>query len=749
MSAICLRESTFRSPAPSSVLQSVTAEGSVRGLLFELKVEQHYLNASDDNVEAVHTFPVPWNAVLLGVECVLGEKTLQGSVVAKAEGERIYEAALEDGNTAVMVERAGDGMYTANLGNLLPGERALLRFRYAQLLSFTQGQVRLVVPTVIAPRYGDARSAGLQPHQVPVTDLCMTYPFALSVSFHGELAGAELGSPSHAVSVRSAEGCVTLALNGNACLDRDAVFLAGGLAGKSLSALGRDGDGLVALASFCPCDEGLPAAALNLKILVDCSGSMNGERIAAARSALHEVLSHLEREDSFSLSCFGSDVTHLSASLMAATPRAVKKASGWVEAIQADMGGTEMREALLSTFALAQPFDADVLLVTDGDIWNTEPLVASAQAAGQRVFAVGIGSAPQSSLLHALTGQTGGACEFVAAPTELQGAILRTFRRMRQAPVRDVKVAWEGDTLWQTRPGRVVLSSETVHHVAGFAGAAPASATLAWQEDGKEAPRQLRVPIDAALTDGDTLARMAAALRMDGAPAAQQHALALQYGLVSKTTNLVLVHQRETADKPAGLPQLRPVDQMMPAGWAGTGCLRVGPPNIPAVWRLAPEASMVTERAPRYDVPAFRRGDPLADPLRQRDADYLHRAGLRSVAGSVDAEGSQEALPATLDDLARTLPVQFVDQLRLLVHAGYPEGDVVRAFLAAVAACFRDQGVAQRMLAALRDAGARLGRAPAAQLARRVTAIAREAYEARRPEVELFDIPAFLRKQAD
>jgi Ca-activated chloride channel homolog len=89
----------------------VRAEGSVKGLLFELDVEQYYINAGDRNIEAVYTFPMAWNAVRLGIEVILGGKVLQGRVVARADGERIHEAALEEGNWSVMVERADNGMY--------------------------------------------------------------------------------------------------------------------------------------------------------------------------------------------------------------------------------------------------------------------------------------------------------------------------------------------------------------------------------------------------------------------------------------------------------------------------------------------------------------------------------------------------------------------------------------------------------------------------------------------------------------
>lgn len=421
MSAIYLTEPPAAA-VTGSVLQSVRAE-RVHGLLFELDIEQRYLNPGDGNIEAVYTFPVPWNAVLMGVEVVLGDRVMQGTVVARADGERQYEGALEDGSSAVMVERAGDGMYTVSVGNLLAREQAIVRFRYAQLLSFTQGQVRLVVPTVIGPRYGDPARTSMQPHQTITNDPLQVHPFSLRLVLHGAMAGAVIGSPSHALSTRAIDGTVVLSLAGDARLDRDVVVLAEGLEGQSLTAVGRDGDGYVALASFCPPPQGRePDRPLNLKILVDCSGSMNGDRIDAARRALHDVLAHLGPEDSFTFSCFGSDVKHFSSSLLAATPRAVTKAGGWIAETRSDMGGTELAAALASTFALAQPFEADVLLVTDGDVWEADGLAAQAEQAGQRVFAVGIGSAPAASLLHSLAGRTGGACECVAAHTEIPGA---------------------------------------------------------------------------------------------------------------------------------------------------------------------------------------------------------------------------------------------------------------------------------------------------------------------------------------
>ena len=59
-------------------------------------------------------------------------------------------------NTAALLEHAGDGLYTLGLGNLLAGETAVIRYRYAELLDRHEDHIRFCVPTVIAPRYGDA-----------------------------------------------------------------------------------------------------------------------------------------------------------------------------------------------------------------------------------------------------------------------------------------------------------------------------------------------------------------------------------------------------------------------------------------------------------------------------------------------------------------------------------------------------------------------------------------------------------------
>ena len=95
---------------------------------------------------------MPLEAAFLGLEIEIGARRLIARAKRTDQARREYETAIDEGNTAVLLEQADEGLYTASLGNLLAGESAVIRYRYAELLDVVQGSARLRIPTVIAPR---------------------------------------------------------------------------------------------------------------------------------------------------------------------------------------------------------------------------------------------------------------------------------------------------------------------------------------------------------------------------------------------------------------------------------------------------------------------------------------------------------------------------------------------------------------------------------------------------------------------
>ena len=726
----CARLET-RDGQPVNLL-GVKLSGDLRGLMFEASVEQRFCNPGDTNVEVVYSFPLPWGAVLLGVDVVLGGKHLTGAVVEKKQAEARYEEAISEGNAAIMLEKNHDHSYSLNLGNLAAREHCTITLRYAQTLQFEQRGLRLLIPTVIAPRYGDDQlDGGLLPHQAPSHSLLAEHPFALELRLHGDLAQARVASPSHPVGVADgkaeAGAVLTVSLARQASLDRDFVLVVDQLAHDSMVVAARDSvePGAVAiLASFCPRIAVQGKAATAVKILVDCSGSMAGDSIDAAKRALQAIVRQLGAGDRFSLSRFGSTVEHRSRGLWKTTETTQLAAQRWVGALKADLGGTEMEAALNSTFALAQTVSSDILLVTDGEISAIDRTIASAKHSGHRLFVVGIGSSPAEAHLRRLAEATGGTCDFVAPGEAVEPAVLRMFARLRSPRLADLHIEWpEGAApQWVSPLLPSVFDGDTVN-VFALLGQAPAGPVrLHGRRAEDDAPQEIgKADFAGELEASDTLARMAASVRLSSADT-DAAGLAVSYQLVTDKTNFLLVHERADGEKAIDMPELQKVQQMVPAGWGGMGSVSFSRSNdifagclgstardiqvmsVPAVWRTnrTLPSSLQSGSLDDFEIPSFLRhqADDVALPafLRKRDQIIDHQ-DPRYWAKSEHYEGltplgvsewlritPASQWPSTYVGLRQMgLGVGLVDWLELAVasHTGtvHAESKVVEAFL--------------------------------------------------------------------
>ena len=576
-----------------ALLEGVSASGDLRGPLLEMSVEQRFRNAGPTHIEVVYSFPLPWGAVLLGVEVVLGEQHLTGSVIEKRQAEARYEEALCEGKAAIMLEKNADLSYSLSLGNLAAGETCRVTLRYAQVLEFQQDGLRLLIPTVIAPRFGDAvLDGGLQPHQAPTLDPLAAYPFAIRLRLHGDLAQARVASPSHPIGVgleHTSEGEVlSVSLARRGYLDRDFVLIVG-LVQDSLAVLALDPvapDRVVALASFRP-DLGAEAPATGVKILVDCSGSMAGDSMDAAKRALQAVTLQFQAGDRFALSRFGSSVEHRSRGLWSVTDATRTAAQRWVAGLEADLGGTEMEAALVSTCALTHEGPCDLLLVTDGEIYGIDRALTAARDSGHRVFVVGIGSSPAEGHLRRLAEATGGACDFVAPGEAVEPAVRRMFARLRSPRRGDLALVWPPgvEPQWVSPLGNAVFAGDSVTAFAWLGDTPKGAVQLVGTAAAGAAPEviasaNLATDLAANLTESNALARVAAAVYVRSlGHAAEAVELAVAYQLVTDRTNFLLVHARAEGEAPTDLPELHKVAQMLPAGWGGVGSVLGAPPS--------------------------------------------------------------------------------------------------------------------------------------------------------------------------
>lgn len=678
-------------------LKGVKVRGRLHGLMAEVEVEQSYVNPQKTNIEAIYTFPLPLGATLLGLEVDIAGKKLAGSVVEKKQAERQYEDAITDGDSAIMLEEAGPGLYTVSLGNLMAGESAVIRYRYALLLSWQGDRLRFLLPTTIAPRYGDPEAAGLQPHQVPSASLNVDYPLAITIMVEGGLASATIASPSHPIAVKQSASGMEVKLIGKAYLDRDFILTIQSDTAQSSCVLTPDRDKQVALASLrispIPGTEELPIA---LKVVIDCSGSMVGTSIVQARKAALEILNQLRPQDSFNVTFFGSSYSHIFPALVMASAKNVTQAWNRLEMLDADMGGTETEKALDAVFSLGDSEGtATVLLITDGEIYEHEKLVQRAKQSGHRIFTVGVGNAVAEIFLKTLAKVTGGACELIAPQEGMSERVLSQFHRMRQPELGELRIEWPVTPEWQTPLPDNVFAGDTVQVFAGFMQ--PVEGAVKLVVLGADDVTSTVVPANEA-----EIPRIAAAHHMQWASKEEGLRLALDYQLLSRWTNFLVIAER--TDKADDLPELHQVPHMFAAGCGGIGKdqeVYFSRRSVDYVDSVSSSCCMVLENPTvmrsgrhREAVVAIKQSgvDSLDIPsfLRKQADGVTYTFGtpadfVANIATAYTSFQRQPKLPSSIAELELAgLDADVAHSLREAVTRGHDEAEVVASFIYAL-----------------------------------------------------------------
>ncbi len=772
----CLTAAGKHQPA----LLSVQATGEIRGVLLRMRLRQQYRNTSKEELETIYSFPLAWGTTLLAMRVALNGREMTGTVIEKKDAEEKYEDAISSGDLPVMLVKEGKDLYSARLGNLKPGDEASIEIEYGQLLKLEQGRLRLTVPTTIAPRFGrDPGLDGLPAHAIGAVNPLAEYGFKLTLDIHAPLASGKIHCPSHAISQQAAGEIVRVELAQQAALDRDFILTIGGI-GDMTSVIAspepQGAEGCTLLASFVPKrEERSPSGSpLRLKMLLDCSGSMAGDSMRLAKAALQDAIDNLRAGDTASLSRFGSQVVHLKDRLADVDAWSSSQMQLWLRAADANMGGTELREALEQVIRIAgtgaeHADGGSILLITDGDVWDIEPIVATARISGHAIYALGVGSSPAESLLRELAEVTGGGCEFVAPNEDMAAAVSRLMSKMRSVSPLEIDVEMDGQPIELPMLSRAVSAGEMVHIWCRLPKRPLQSPRIRVTARGSHNAQLIEAA--SILWDSEsTVARIGAAQRLlDITDERLRKAISLQYQLLTEQTRFFLVHERAALEKAIGLPALQQVGNMLAAGWGGTGSVAAcmddlsfdmprALPSVafsrksdsfdsirtPAVWRREHASETVRcrekggARVYKSLAQAVAHPDEADNPLR----DLLQR--LVSANGGADTLGQIRGCIG--DSESRKMLQTVLDRICAMV--GSEEG----ALAVLLDWANHRIGTVRISRRCLRPVSAIVSRiSPDARLAARAYLDAQAAKSANPlpPAREIYDIPAFLRRQAD
>ncbi|WP_244219880.1 VIT domain-containing protein, partial [Corallococcus interemptor] len=590
-------------------LQGVEVTGELLGGHARVRVTQRYRNDEKKPVEAVYTFPLPSDATLSAFSMTCAGRRVAGVVKEREAAFRAYDDAITEGHGAALLDQERANVFTAQVGNLLPGEDTLVEVEFLQTLTAEEGSVRWMLPTLVAPRYipgavhGDRTGHGeaapttrvpdadrLTPHQGPV-DYGLKMDLLVDVG-----RDVVVESPSHRITVTKDGTRTRVSLQRDSflkhfagdevALDRDVVLTMRNanpdvMLTPVVTHRKAEGPGTFAL-TVVPDLLNLATSPPRQEVVfvVDTSGSMAGDSLPQAQAALRLCLRHLREGDRFNVIAFENAYRSFSPQTVPFTQRTLEQADAWVAGLKA-YGGTELLEPMVTAMKAAP--DGVVVLLTDGQVGNENEIltaVLAARGAG-RVFSFGIGTNVSDALLRDLARRTDGAVEFIHPGERIDEKVVAQFSRALAPRVTDLEVSFNGVEASELAPSTLPpLVDGTPWTLFGrYAQAGTGSVTLKGRS-GRE-PFSLTVRLDLpSLSDRPVVEKLWAAERIRGwmdaglvgrrADAMKERIvrLAVEHQLATQYTSFVVVEERQGDRRASGTPETRVVPVNAPAGWS-------------------------------------------------------------------------------------------------------------------------------------------------------------------------------------
>mmetsp|Transcript_5110 Transcript_5110/g.4324 ORF Transcript_5110/g.4324 Transcript_5110/m.4324 type:complete len:167 (+) Transcript_5110:1005-1505(+) len=120
---------------------------------------------------------------------------------------------------------------------------------------------------------------------------------------------------------------------------------------------------------------------------------MMGDRIESLKDALEVFIDNLPDDSYFNIISFGSEYEYYSSESIKNTASARTEAKSWTKSIDADFGGTEILEPVLSldTLELIENYPRTVVILTDGAVYNEDQVIFQVHELSDRMQVCGVG----------------------------------------------------------------------------------------------------------------------------------------------------------------------------------------------------------------------------------------------------------------------------------------------------------------------------------------------------------------------
>jgi Ca-activated chloride channel family protein len=591
-------------------LRHTSVDARVSGPVARVEITQTFQNPYTETIEATYVFPLPHDAAVSDFRMRVGERDIRGVIERRDEARRIYEDARDRGHVASLLEQERPNIFTQSVANIVPGHEIHVTITYVETLPYDRGRWELVFPTVVGPRFNPPGTPDIVPagmfgpprrSSVPDADrinppflppgVRSTQDLSIRVDWDAGIPIEAIESPTHRVKVtRKGERRAEIELHDlDTIPNKDFVLQCrakGDGVGSGALAYHDGEDGFVTVLLHPKVDLGeRDLTPREMIFVLDSSGSMSGEPIAAAKTVIRQALTHANPGDTFQMINFSSTASSLGPAPIPVTPENLKRGLAYLDRLEGE-GGTMMIEGIKA--ALDFPHDPArlrvVMFLTDGYIGNEAEIFAAVrQKIGRaRLYSFGVGSCVNRYLLDGLAEEGRGEVQYVLPGSSAMEAANRFEERVRNPYLTDVELVWHGVRVEDASPARVpdLFGGSTLAVHARYEDAKNASVEVRGRIAGRAWSKRIPLDLPSRRSGNEAVGALWARSRIadlereahTGMTAEIEDEitdLGLAHRLVTRFTSFVAVEEKTVVSD--GRPQKVQVPVEMPQGvsWEG------------------------------------------------------------------------------------------------------------------------------------------------------------------------------------
>jgi Ca-activated chloride channel family protein len=526
------------------------------------RIDQVFHNPNDWAAEGTYIFPVPPGATISGFTMTIDGEPVEARLLDAGEARRVYDDIVRKLRDPALLEFTGEGAIQASVFPIPPGEDRQVEIEYDEIIPAEEGLSRYRYPL-------NTERFSAQPLEQA----------SIRVEVETREPLRAVYSPTHDIAVDRPDDFHFTAGYEASDVRPDTDFelywsVSSDAVGASVVSY-RDpsGQGYFLLLAAPGIEQETGIVAKDVIVVLDTSGSMEGEKIAQAKEALAYVLDHLNPDDRFTIVEFSTGAREYSRGLLPASEAG--DAASWVDNLQAT-GGTDINLALLSALDMVEPGRPAMLLFltdglpTEGEVDTSRILrnVTDASPENVRLFAFGVGDDVDAILLDSLSSAHHGRTTYVR-PGEALNEAVSTFYAGITAPVlASVAIDVSGVTVSDLYPAPVpdLFAGSQLVALGRYDEGGSATLTLSGEVNGKE--RAYTYPVTFANAGGNNvLPRLWATrkigyllnqIRLHGENPELVDAivdLSLEFGIVTPYTSYLIteddIHSQASRDRAA------------------------------------------------------------------------------------------------------------------------------------------------------------------------------------------------------